>query len=254
MPKVTVDGVEIEVPQGATKRRGDMIALSNCLRAACLIAAASSGLQPAIAQKVGATASTDLRPILAKIGTCMAEHQAKAVDTWLNFLPGSGAEDKFVMTQEGALTVCMEGGSIQTRGKLAYVTGDLRPYVATAAAVRAARVASATLNLGNASKPWFEQALSKLPQDGAFDKRAIVQQDFGHCVVIGNWRASRDFILSRSGSDAENASFAALVPLLGPCVSQGAQVAITKPMVRQAVSEPFYHLAQAATIAAGASR
>lgn len=217
---------------------------------------------PALAQptgtRIGMTASErDVSLVLAKIGSCMARTRPEVVRRWLDLLPGSQAEEDFVATREGPLSVCMEHGdsSVVTYGRLHYVASELRPHIALSAAALAARAAPEARSLAPGLKPWFSDGLAALGKEATFDKRAIIQQDIGHCIILANWTASRDFLRSPAGSKDEAAALGSLKPAIAPCLPMGEQFRITKTVLRNVLSEPFYHLASMQTSSqAGASR
>jgi hypothetical protein len=221
-----------------------------------LAALGGAALAQPTGTRMGRTADDqrDVGVVLEKIGRCMARTQPEITRKWLDLVPGSDAEAKFVMLQEPRLEVCMEHGDsrIVTTGQLEYVPVDIRRYAALEAAFRAAAAAPATLPAGASEKPWVADALTKMTKGAEIDTRSIVQQDFGHCVVIANWAAARDFLRSKPRSKEETAAIEALKPALGPCIDNGAKVELTKPGIRYALSEPFYHLAVASSPAAQA--
>ncbi len=216
------------------------------LLALLLILVATPALAQPTGTRIGRTASErDVALVLAKIGSCMARDRPIVVRRWLNLIPGSKVEEDFVATQEGVLTVCMEYGdsSVVTHGRLHYVASELRPYVALAAGALAAQAAPAARLLAPGLKPWFSDALAALGNEAPFDKRTIVQHDIGHCIVVANWSASRNFLRSAVGSKDETAALASLRPSIGPCLPMGEQFRITKSVLRSVLSEPFYQLA-----------
>lgn len=192
-------------------------------------------------QKVGT--KDDVSLIFARIGKCILESHSDKARKWLLLIPGSHFETEYVMTQEGALTVCMEHGDsrVVTRGRLTYVASEIRPYIAAAAARSVAYKAPAALPIDPDASPWFNAPLRKLDVLAPRDKIALIQQEFGHCVMKANWAASRDLIRSSPNSRQEDAAIAALIPALGPCVPAGTTVQLTKASVRNALNEPFYH-------------
>lgn len=227
------------------------------LLALLLILIATPALAQPTGTRIGRSASErDVALVLAKIGSCMARTRPVVVRRWLNLIPGSKAEEDFVATQEGVLSVCMEHGdsSVVTHGRLHYVASELRPHVALSAGALAARAAPEARSLAAGLKPWFSDGLAGLGKDATFDKRAIVQQDIGHCIIVANWAASRDFLRSTAGSKDEAAALASLKPAIGPCLPMGEQFRITKTILRNLLSEPFYHLATQPSSQAGASR
>jgi hypothetical protein len=92
-------------------------------------------------------------------------------------------------------------------------------------------------------KPWFSDGLAALGKEAPFDRRAMIQQDIGHCIIVANWTASRNLLRSSVGSKDEAAAIASLKPSIGPCLPMGEQFRITKSVLRSVLSEPFYHLA-----------
>ncbi len=228
------------------------------LLALLLILLATPALAQPTGTRVGRTASErDVALVLAKIGSCMARTRPEVVRRWLNLIPGSKAEEEFVATQEGVLSVCMEHGDsrVVTYGRLDYVASELRPFVALSAGTLAAQAAPAERPLAPGLKPWFSDGLAALGKEAPLDKRAMVQQEIGHCVVVASWTASRNFLRSTVGSKDETAAIAALRPSIGPCLPMGEQFRLTKSVLRSLLSEPFYHLARMQPPSqAGASR
>lgn len=185
----------------------------------------------------------DVALMFAKISDCMVKDHPNIVRRWLSLLPGSKAEDQYVSTQVGAMTVCMELGDsrVTTRANLAYEAAEIRPFLAASAARSVARRAAATLPFEANAPAWFVEPLKSLAETDPVNRVALIQQDFGHCVMVANWQASVALVRSEAGTKDEDAAIAALVPALGPCVQAGTTVSLTKSAVRKAINEPFYH-------------
>lgn len=212
-----------------------------------LAALSGSALAQPTGSRIGRTADDQRHVglVLEKVGRCMARTQPEVTRKWLDLIPGSAAEAKFVLLQEPRLGVCMDHGDskLVVSGELEYIPVDIRRYVALEAGLRAAVAAPGALPAGASAKPWFSDALARMKKGEEIDTRSIVQQDFGHCVVVANWAAARDLLRSTPRSSEETAAIEALKPALGPCIDSGAKVELTKAGIRSAMSEPFYHLA-----------
>jgi hypothetical protein len=187
----------------------------------------------------------DIPLILNKIGSCMADTRPATARKWLDLIPGSAAEDQFALVHEGEMNICMALGDkhLVTVGELEYVPLDIRRYMALEAGHRAALTAPDTIPVGVTEKPWFAEALAQMKKGDDLDRKSLVQQDFGHCVVVSNWVGARAFLRTERGSKEEGAALQALAPSLGPCIDAGAKIELNKASVRNAIAEPFYHIA-----------
>lgn len=85
--------------------------------------------------------------------------------------------------------------------------------------------------------------------DGPFDFASTLADDnqarvgllmFADCVARQDLKNARLFMLSRGGSTDEKNSFAALRPIIGPCVPQGQTVTLTKTAIGSALAEAIY--------------
>lgn len=63
---------------------------------------------------------------------------------------------------------------------------------------------------------------------------------FADCVARQDLANARLFMLSRGGSNDEKKAFAALRPVIGPCVPQGQTVTLTKTAIGSALAEVIY--------------
>ncbi|MFC7536994.1 hypothetical protein ACFQPG_06390 [Sphingomonas sp. GCM10030256] len=205
---------------------------------------------PASAQKTGTRIGKNVKTenvgaLTQIIAKCIMERQPKMVRTWMNILPGTDAEDKFVKTKEGEFSICTRDDQLvfPDDQELVFQSHQFRYPVALAIArkqLRKSNLAPAGLNPNG--KAWFAAPYAALPAGSAVDHNALVLQDFGHCVASTDWRGSRALLLSEEKSGEEKAAVAALAPVLGPCFPANSKIKLTSASLRRALAEPVVHL------------
>ena len=97
-------------------------------------------------------------------------------------------------------------------------------------------VAQPVAAIGNAARVQAQQAV------GAF----------GECIARADFAASDRLVRSEPTSDAERAAFAAIVPLISPCIEAGSSVSLAKPALRIIITDAAWRLANGASSVPGA--
>lgn len=218
------------------------------------VAAALLGLcVPAGAQwtgsRMGKTVSTgtkDVTTVVNLIGKCMGSHIGLA-RIWLNTLPGSKEEVDFFNARLGNLEQCMQDTRIAIANReLTVDPAHLRHPIAIEAARRILDSAPADFQPAKDSPPWFDAPLKSLGQGAVVDRADLGLQDFGHCVATTNWTSTRAFLKSKPDSREQADALKGLVPTLGPCMPVGTNITLTPAVLRVALSEPAFHIVDAA--------
>lgn len=80
------------------------------------------------------------------------------------------------------------------------------------------------------------------PEDHSF----VALGDFADCVVRSDITGARKFVEQEAGSDIETQALNALVPKLGPCLSDGLEVTFSKSVLQALLAEAIYHETTAA--------
>jgi hypothetical protein len=81
------------------------------------------------------------------------------------------------------------------------------------------------------------------------DRGSLAVQDFGHCVALRAWADTRALFATEANSPAESAAVRRLTPVLGPCLTEGANIRVTHRNLRLILAEPFYHIMASAPAA-----
>lgn len=185
------------------------------------------------------------------LAACAIERRPDLVRQWLQYLPGTTEESALLRKWSDDLSTCMESDQLVMDGmELRFRPRMMRLPVAKALVGKTLRNAPVTSPASPTSEPWFMAKLNTLGKDAAVDRPALVLQDFGHCVAINRWQASRRFLLSEPDSAEQKQAVAELVPVLGPCLPQDAKISLTPANLRTVLAEPVYQIIAAAAPAA----
>ena len=101
---------------------------------------------------------------------------------------------------------------------------------------------------------WFDQeaAKRKTPEQKAEveERRQLAKADvalsrFGECVVRQRPAEALALVRTKPATPEEKTAFAAVTPVLGNCISEGAKIAMSRDVVRGTVALNLYRLAKA---------
>ena len=224
------------------------------LSLACGLALA--GAVPAYAQwtgsRIGRDANEgDVAAALQKAADCMVQRQPSKVAGWLDLLPGTREESTHIdtMTRDAETCLGSDRHLVLAGKQITFSPRTMRQLLAVAMATRALRASPATPALDPESQPWFAEAFGLLPRGTRLDMQALAMGDFGHCVAVRDWAASRALLLSAPESSDERAALKRLAPSLGPCLTEDSKLTLTAGNIRAILAEPVYHLARGAASA-----
>jgi hypothetical protein len=223
------------------------------LRAAAAAAMLAVVSSPALAQrtgtKIGRTAGKDDgEAALAIIADCLLKRHPALAAKWLGMLPGTAEERALLNGISDDLGICMSRDRLLVLDskRVGFQPVSLRIPIATALAIRALASLPRSFAPGPAAQPWFEAKLKAHPAGARIDQVSLARDDYGHCVATRRWAGSRDLLLSKPGSPQEKDAIRRLVPVLGPCLTEGSTLQLTPANIRLMLAQPVYHLATGA--------
>jgi hypothetical protein len=89
------------------------------------------------------------------------------------------------------------------------------------------------------------QQLKELDESRQKDQTTLVIYRFGECAVRSSPQGSRALLQASANSDAEAAAVQSIMPALGACLEKGAQIELTRSILRGALAFNYYSLAHA---------
>lgn len=203
----------------------------------------------AFAQNTGSRMSREARSedggrLLENITECITARRPELARRWLELLPGSAEEAALLNKEAKDLDLCMESVSstLSDDEQMEFKPRVLRRPVATVTIARMLAQAPAASPLPKESEAWFVQKLAAVPTATGIDRASLVFQDFGHCVAVNQWAGTLALLASKPDSVEEAAAIKMLTPVLGPCLSEGANITLTPANLRIVLAEPVYHL------------
>ena len=218
------------------------LGLASLLATAALAQLTGSRISPDAGTGRNATTKDGVTAI-RMIAECYYDRSSKTVGPLLNVLPGTAEEHAMFSRDADKLSPCLNSATINfTNKQVSFPASALRRPLAAEMARRVLLNADAPPPPAADTKPWFVESLAKMPADARVDRLALAVQDFGHCVAIARWNDSLALIKSADGSPEEQAAVAALIPVLGQCLTSGSTITITKRNLREMIGEPVYHL------------
>ena len=183
----------------------------------------------------------DGRDAAQMMAECWAARQPAKAVRWMDIVPGSPDEQTKIFADLREFETCMHDDKLVLDDKsLRFKPPAMRRPVAIALAQDALRrrpIPTTAPVLPTLA--WFK---GKMSSSGGYDAAALSMQAFGQCVAIADWSHSIAMLRALPNSENEIAAFKALVPVLGPCIPEGERVTLTRPIVRQVLAEPVYHL------------
>jgi hypothetical protein len=185
----------------------------------------------------------DAELALSMMAQCVAARRPAMVRSWLATLPGSEEERRFLHAQTEDLSLCMESNKLVLDGMaLAFKPRTLRRPVALAMVERRLPQVPVQAPAAPGTEPWFVPRLANITAATPLDRGSLVLQDFGHCVALRAWQDVRSLFAAKLESAEEAVAVRRLTPALGPCLSEGVTINITRKNMRLILAEPFYHL------------
>jgi len=217
------------------------------LAVVALFAAASSASAQRTGTRIGRDATPeDAAAAMEILADCTVDRRADFVRKWFDLLPGTPGEFRLLKSQEADLSACMESNVLVMDGKrLEFKAASMRYPVAAAWGRRHLAEGPAGSPAPVTSDPWFLARMKELPAGASLDRAALVLQDFGHCVAVHEWAGARALLLSKPGSFEQREAIAKLTPVLGPCLSENVEIALTPENLRRVLAEPVYHIVTA---------
>jgi hypothetical protein len=88
-----------------------------------------------------------------------------------------------------------------------------------------------------------EADIAALDERGRSSLNAL---DFAQCLLADAPEAVEAVLVTRPTKSPEERAFLALIPFLGPCLPEGAQMSISKPQLRSFLAEAYYRREYAA--------
>lgn len=225
----------------------------NMVRIMGLAAALAAGLamaSPAAAQMTGSRLgknadAKEAQGVLDVMVRCVGARKPAYATRVMQTMPGSEFERKTIFANVGDLSVCMDDRSRRL------IIGDNVEMRMSARSFRLAVMAKESLRgidiaALSAAPEWNTALYTGDPGDEP--KRDTMQlglYQFGDCVVAAKPAEAVTLLTSGPESVAGKAAVQAMVPTLGPCLSQGAQMTLTEATLAMAVAEPLYFRARA---------
>lgn len=223
---------------------------STALRVVAGIVALTVISAPVFAQRTGSRIGRTAGPrdgagALAIIADCLLDRHAEMAARWIGTLPGTAEEMKLFsgITEDLGLCMSMNKHLVLDNKRVSFKAITLRNPVATALATRILAKLPRSFVPDAAAEPWFEVQLKAHPAGARIDRGALARDDYGHCVATRKWAGSRDLLLSSPGSPEEQAAIGQMMPVLGPCLTEGTSLQLTAANIRLMLAQPVYHLA-----------
>lgn len=191
------------------------------------------------APQTGLTSTTPTTPAelkeMSDFGACLVSNRSKTGQL-LSAVPGSD-EERVVMNTL-MRTACPRIEEITVD------TDVLRDVVAEAAFER---------DFGSVGAPakrtpvslFTAPAADQLPAMPYSVRYSVALIDYATCVVQAGPHQASALFATAPGSAQEASAFAAISPLLGPCLPQGSQATFSRPQLRGALAEAAYRIAAA---------
>ena len=192
--------------------------------------------------------SKDAKGVFDIMVRCVGERNPAYARRILEAMPGSDLEHKEIFGNEGDLGMCMDDRSRRL------IIGD---HVEMTMSARSFRIALAAVMAREALEGVDPSRLSAAPSwistrynadTGADPQRDTMQlglYQFGDCVVAASPAQAAQLIASGPESAEGKAAVQAMIPSLGPCLQNGAQMKLTEASLAVALAEPLYFRAMA---------
>lgn len=164
---------------------------------------------------------------------CMVARHPELVRQWMDSLPGTFDERKLFIRYRDDLSNCLENNELYMgRLEVRFRAPMLRRPVALAVVRQRITETPAAAPASPEAEPWFVARMTGVSPESGLDRRSLLLQDFGHCVVLRAWPDSRALFAAPVDSPEEAAVFQRLTPALSPCLSEGTTIDITRRNLR----------------------
>lgn len=207
---------------------------------------------PAAAQMTGSRLGKnatihDAKAVFDNMVRCVGERSPKYAHQIMRLAPGSKAEHAKIFGNEGDLGMCMDDQKrrmvLPAGVEMTMNARMFRTNLATVMARNALEDIDAS-KLAQAA-PW-SMAIYDLPtgESQRVDTMQVALLEFGDCVVAAKPVEATAFVRHGAKSSKGSAAMKLMLPVLGSCVPQGANLEITPEVLSVALSEPIYHRAR----------
>lgn len=168
---------------------------------------------------------------------CVARIEGKWARELLATLPTTAEEKAVLDKHDGDNDRCLTESRLIMRGKQVTFTPETaRGEIA----LHLVRLQKDARPLPGAGTAWLRDQLARYPDPSSYDRTALIGHQFALCVVDEHWDAARALMLAPRASKQESAAVAALGPKLPGCMAAGANLKLTKPILRVLIGEAAY--------------
>ncbi len=188
----------------------------------------------------------DADKIVEIVVECVAGRRGPFADRVMRALPGSAAESKLLVSNEGDFSICMDDDKqFVTPGsaELRFTPRAFRIALArTLARKELRKIQPADLKNAN---PWSLASYDVVDTESTGDAMQLGLYQFGDCVVNAQPIDAANLVLAKSGTSEANKATKKLMSALGPCLTEGVELKLTQDLLASAFAEPVYHRARA---------
>ena len=172
---------------------------------------------------------------------CVADIERDWARQMLETLPTSAAEEQAFERHEGHNDRCLTNPRLLMDGKQVTIPVNVsRGEIARFLVRLEVRQGNGQPVAGNATA-WLRDSLATRPANEGYDRATLIGHQFALCMADEHWASVRDLVVAQEGSNPEAAAFSALAPKFGGCMAAGANLKLSKPLVRLLLSESAYH-------------
>lgn len=110
-----------------------------------------------------------------------------------------------------------------------------------------------SINFAHKNPPFFNDPVDYWKDVGGqtqdpIKRDYVAMRQFGDCVAHADPANSRNLVLAAPGSDQGKAALKLLVPVLGPCIVEGARIEFSKPMLVGILAETLFRASTPAPV------
>jgi hypothetical protein len=167
-------------------------------------------------------------------GACVVKNARRRVEAALKIFPGT--KESYDAMLKLATSECIMHGTL--RFKVELLRGSLFD------ALYDADFKSVPVNV--ISAPQIDYFASAPDSSSEEVRQQVGLRQFADCIVRTNPTSTRSLVTSEVGSGTERVAFEQLMPAASQCLTKGAEVRFSRPMLRGLVAETIYRLSQAA--------
>jgi hypothetical protein len=174
---------------------------------------------------------------LVKMGECMVKENRNRALKYLASFPES--KDSYKLANQWLRQDdCLSSGDITMQDS------DMRAAI-FGALYRTEYRLKGPLDVANAKPVDYSQGNAITTLD-PMQKQVVAIRQMGDCVVRAQPAAAHLLVVSDVHTDPEAGAYRAIVPALGPCISNGVQIKLTKLSLYGIVAEAIYRLSRSA--------